>query len=139
VLQSSWLSLRVGVAPSECDPLGNADRREAFRAPIVQSDVDQSTRPLDEVQRARDQMGRQHRNVLAWSVPQKDARALGDVGATRGTMRRPRGMSIYLMMLLLLLLLVPTGKSSTIPIPHTPWSPNDASVPTSSRAFFAFS
>ena len=51
------------------------------------------TRPVDEVRRESDLMGRQHRNVPAWSAPRKYARALGDAGAARGR-RRPRSLRL---------------------------------------------
>jgi hypothetical protein len=86
----------------------------------VQGEIDRNTRPVDEVRRESDLMGRQHRNVPAWSAPRKYARALGDAGAARGTMRRPRVLSIRLMLMMLLLLFVPTGTSAAISIPRAP-------------------
>ena len=84
----------------------------------MQGEIDRNTRPVDEVRRESDLMGRQHRNVPAWSAPRKYARALGDAGAARGTMRRPRVMSIRLMLMVLLLLFVPTGTSASVSIPR---------------------
>ena len=63
-------------------------------------------------------MGRQDRNVPALSAPRKYARALRDAGAARGTMRHPRGMSIWLMLTMALLLFVPTGTSAVVMIPR---------------------
>ena len=84
----------------------------------MQGEIDRNTRPVDEVRRESDLMGRQDKNVPAWSAPCKYERALRDAAAARGTMRHPRGMSIWLMLTMTLLLFVPTGTSAVVSIPR---------------------